>query len=114
MMPAPTVLSSPLESPKNSLSLRFSTWSALPKYGVSIPSCSLATAGSSLVALAPDNVVAAANSLLTRVSSALTTSSPVVMDAFYSSNATMVASRSRLSLAQLIRLLSFSLCRAAT
>jgi hypothetical protein len=89
-MPAPTALSSPLVSPMNSLSLRVSTWSALPTYGVSIPSCICLEP----VTLAPDNVVAAANSLLTRVSSALTASSSLVLDASCSSNAPIVASRS--------------------
>ena len=126
MMPAPTDLSSPLVSPINSLSLRDSA-GAPPTYGVSIPSCSLITAGSScvgctfippdcpeLVTLALATVIAAAISLLTRVSSVLTVSSSVAFDVSCSFNAPMVASRSCPSLVQLIRLFSFSLCRAAT
>jgi hypothetical protein len=126
-MPAPTTLSSPLVSPKSSLSLRVSPWSALPTYGVSIPSCSLVTAGSSCIGCTctppvstelatptPDHVAAAVNSRFTRVSSALTSSSSVALDAHCRSNAPMVTSRSRLSLAQLIRLVSFSPANAAT
>ena len=115
MMPAPTALSSPLVSPMNSLSLHCSTWSALPTYGAFIPSGSLVPAGSSrvgcpctpsdcpeLMTLVPSNVVVAANSLLIRVSSALTASNSVALDAPCSSNVPMVA------------LVSFSLVRAAT
>ena len=64
--------------------------------------------------LVPSNVVVAANSLLTRASSALTASNSVALSAPCRSNAPMVASLSRLSLDQLARLVSFSLVRAAT
>jgi len=129
-MAAPSALSSPLVSPLNSLSplnAQRDSAGAPPTYGLSTPSCSLATAGSpcvgctsipvgypELMNLALDLVVAASNSLLTRVSSALTASNSVALDTFCSSTAPMMESRSHFSLAQLMRFCSFSLVRAAT